>query len=216
MMNTIEECLNKVTETYTQKSYLQELKKARDEFFGFIGAVHEEDSFFEAYMNAFIEWYILERELLEHDLTPVRLFYKEHFKKFLESDQKLYNDLTKFRHSLYLVKKVSDQSLVLEDLHQNEKIKIESDFPTIVFSPNDVFEAILVPFQGQWKFLKTFFQHPTEVKSFIVKEMKAHQKADLKILLKLIFKFRRLRLKFDRYPYVSPTQIYTSEELSRA
>lgn len=212
---TLDECFNRVTEQFTQKAHSQELKRARQEFFGFIGAVHEEDSFFENYMNAFIEWYILERELSDKDLSPVRLFYKENFKNFTEEEQKAYNDLTKLRHSIYGVKKVTQNSLVLEDLYQNEKLKIESNFSTAAFNTGDIFEAILVPFQEQWFFLKTFFSHPTEVKSFIVKEMKKIQNSNPKVLLKTIFRFRRLRLKFDRYPYVSPAQIYTSEELNR-
>jgi len=213
---TFDEYLSRIIDTYTTKEYEHELIRAKKDFFGFIGTVHEEDSFFETYMTAFIEWYIFDRDMTDKDLPPVRLYYRYNFKNFTEEDQKIYNDFTKFRHSLFVAKKVTASTLVIHNLYEDKKISIENTFPTAGFNVGDIFDAILVPFQGQWAFTKTFFFHPQEVKSFIIKEVKKTRNLELNVLLKVIMRLRRLRLKMDRYPYVSPSQIYTPEEFNRS
>jgi len=214
-MITVDEYLGRIIEKYTAKEYSPELIKARKEYFDFIGPVHEEDPFFEAYMTAFIEWYVFDRDMTQKDLPPVRLYYRENLKHFTDEEQKIFNDLTKSRHSIFMVKKVTPSLLLLHDLFEDEKIKIEDNFPTVGFNLNDIFEAILAPFKGEWAFAKTFFTYPPEATKFITKEMKKIRPLEQKILLKTILRLRRLKLKCDRYPYVSPTQIYTLEEFNR-
>ncbi len=211
----LDEYLNRVIEEYTSRPYQAELQKAKAEFFGFIGSVHEEDPFYESYMAAFIEWYILDRELIGKDLAPIRLFYRDHFKTFNEEEQKVYNDLTKFKHSIFLVKKVTPSMLMLDDLFHHEKIKFENSIPTIAFNSGDIFEAILVPFRGDYTLTKTFFYHPPESKSFMTKEIKKMSNSDAKTWLSALMRFRRLKLKTERYPYVSAGQIYTREEFAK-
>ncbi len=214
-MITFEEYLSRVTDHYTSKEYEAELIKAKKEFFGFIGSVHEEDPFFENYMTAFIEWYIFARDMTHKDLPPIRLYYREQAQALSSEEKAIFEDFTKFRHSIFISKKVKPSLLVVLDLYTNEKVTIEHNFPAAGFNVGDIFEAILVPFRGQLTFTKTFFFHPQEVKRFIVKELKKIRKLEQKILLKVIMRFRRLRLKFDRYSHVDPSQIYTEEEFNR-
>jgi len=214
-MITFEEYLSKIIDHYTSKEYEPELLKAKKEFFGFIGSVHEEDPFFESYMTAFIEWYIFTRDMTNKDLPPIRLFYRDHTQALSPEEKSIYEDFTKFRHSIFITKKVKPSLLVIHDLYANEKITIEHHFPAAGFNTGDIFEAILVPFRGQLTFTKTFFFHPQEVKRFVVRELKKVRQLEQKILLKVILRFRRLRLKYDRYPHVPPAQIYTEEEFNK-
>ncbi len=214
-MVTFEEYLSRVTDHYTSKEYESELIKAKKEFFGFIGSVHEEDPFFESYMTAFIEWYIFARDMTNKDLPPIRLFYRDQAHTLSSEEKSIYEDFTKFRHSIFIAKKVKPSLLVVHDLYADEKITIEHNFPAAGFNTGDIFEAILVPFRGQLTFTKTFFFHPCDVKRFIVKELKKVRKLEQKILLKVIMRFQRLRLKYDRYSHVSPAQIYTEEEFNK-
>ena len=213
-MRTFDSYLTEIMDEFTSKAYEAELKKAKQEFFETTGPVHEDDAFYETYMTAFIEWYLFDRDLKNQDLPPVRLFYRNHLKQLSEEDQKVFNDFTKFRHSLFLVKKVSD-TVTLENLFDGEKIKIESYIPAAAFTKNEIFEAILVPYKNEWAFTKMFFVHPAECQKFIQKEMKKIRGLEYKILLKTLSQFRRLRLKLDRYPYVAPTQIYCLEEFQK-
>lgn len=214
-MPIFDEYLTKIIESYTARDYTLELQKAKKEFFGFIGAVHEEDSFYENYMTVFIEWYIFDRDLTHQDLPPVRLFYRNHYKSFNEEEKNIYSSFTKGRHSLFLAKKVKSSFIELSDLFRNEKIKIENQFPTAGFSTGDIFEGNLILFQGKYTFTRSFIFHPPEAKSFLTKEMKRIENLEPKILQKTLLRLKRLRLKYDRYPHVSPTQIYTLEEFNR-
>jgi len=166
-------------------------------------------------MTGFIEWYLFDRDLPNQDLPPIRLFYRKHFKEFSEEEKQIYSDFTKARHSIFIAKKVAPSVIHLLDLYRNEKLVIENNFPSAGFNTGDIFEAILISFQKKFYFTKSFFFHPPEVKSFITKEMKKIQNLEIKILQKSLMRFKRLRLKFDRYPHVNATQIYTTEEFSR-
>lgn len=214
-MIIFDEYLNRIIDEYTNKEYASEIQKARREFFGFIGSIHEEDSFYENYMTGFIEWYLFDRDMQNQDLPPVRLYYRKHFKEFSDEDKKIYNDFTKNRHSMFIAKKVGFSLIYLHDLYRDEKLEIENNYPAAGFSPGDIFEAILISFRGNFVFTKSFFFHPVEAKTFISKEMKKIQNLELKILQKTLMRFKRLRLKFDRYPHVSPHQIYNTEEFNK-
>lgn len=212
MTTLFDEYFNRITDEFASRDRVTELKRARKEFFDTIGAVHEEDLFFETYMTAFLEWYIFDRDLPEKDLPPVRLFYRNHFKEFSDEDKKIYNGFTKARHSLFFVKKVKEGLLVLRDLYNDEILKIESNIVVAGFKEGDIFDAILVPFQREWHFTKSFCFHPPEAKKFIFREMKKIKNLERKILMRTVLKFKKLRLKLERYPHVSVKQIYNEEE----
>lgn len=212
MITLFDEYFNRITDEFASRDQLTELKKGRKEFFDAIGAVHEEDPFFETYMTAFLEWYIFDRDLANKDLPPIRLFYRNHFKEFSDEEKKIYNDFTKFKHSLFFAKKVKEGLLVLQDLHNNETLKIEGNIVFSGFKNGDIFEATLVPFQGEWRFMKSFCFHPPEAKKFICKEMKKIKNLERKILTRTVLKFKKMRLKLERYPHVSAQQIYNEEE----
>jgi len=214
-MTTFDEYLSRITDAYTSTDYSKELSKARKEYFDFIGTVHEEDPFYESYMDAFMEWYLFARDLTDQDLPPVRMFYRTKVKEFSDEEKKIYSDFTKNRHTIFVAKRVTSSTIVLQDLFRNDKLKLENNFPTIGFNSGDIFEAILVPFNNQYMFTKSFVFHPAETKSFIVKEMKRIANLELNIMQKAMLRLKRLRLKFDRYPHVSPSQIYTTEEFNR-
>ncbi len=211
MITLFDEYLNRITDEFASRERVAELQKARKEFFDSIGTVHEEDPFFETYMTAFLEWYIFDRDLPEKDLPPVRLFYRIHFKEFSDEDKKIYNDFTKSRHSLFFVKKVKQGLLNLRDLHNDETLKIGSNIIVAGFKEGDIFDAILVPFQREWHFTKSFCFHPAQAKKFIFGEMKKIKNLERKILIRTILKFKKLRLKLERYPHVSAQQIYNEE-----
>ena len=214
-MRSFDEYLNRIIDEYTSKAYASEVKKARKEFFDAIGNVHEDDIFFETYMKAFTDWYIFDRDIAGQDLPPARLYYRKYFKDLSPEEKEIYKDFTKYRHSFFIVKKVTPTSLLLQDLFYNEKIKIENAVPTIGFTAGDIFESIIIPYQSHLMFTENIFSHPPETKSFIKKEMKKIQNLDTKILLKTLLKLKRLKLKCDRYPHVHPLQIYNPEEFNR-
>lgn len=208
-MLTFDGALNQIIDAFTTPEFYPEIQKARKEYFDTLGEVHEEDPFFETYMTSFVEWYIFDRDLSNHDLAPVKLFYRNHKDSFNESEKNIFGDFTKFRHSLFLVKKVSpSRGIQVEDLYDQVKFMVGSYVPSAIFSVGQIFEAIFVPFQGDWIVTKTFFNHPTEAKKLIIKEMKKIRNLDLKILAKTVMNFKRLRLKLDRYPHVPPQQVY--------
>lgn len=215
MTTLFDEYFNRVTDEFAGRDNLAKLKAGRKEFFDAIGAVHEEDPFFETYMTTFLEWYIFDRDLPDKDLPPVRIFYRNHFKKFSDDEKKIYNDFTKFKHSIFYVKKVRKDLLVLQDLYNDEVLKIESQGVLSGFKEGDLFDAILVPFKGMWHFTKSFCFHPADSKKFIFKEMKKIKHLERKILTRTILKFKKLRLKLERYPHVSVQQIYNEEEFNK-
>jgi len=215
MTTLFDEYLNRVTDEFASRNNISELKTGRKEFFDTIGTVHEEDPFFETYMTAFLDWYIFDRDFSGKDLPPIRLFYRNHFKELSDEEKKIYNDFTKFRHSLFYVKKIRKDLLALQDLYNDDILKIESHLVVSGFKEGDIFDAILVPFKGEWHFTKSFCFHPTEAGKFIFKEMKKIKHMEQKILMRTILKFKKLRLKLERYPHVSARQIYNEEEFNK-
>jgi len=204
-----EEYLDHVIETYTQGKFEQEVRKARSDFFQMTGTAFEEDPFYEERLDLFLEWYIFTRPLAAYDLPPVKLFYLEKEKELSDEERAVYHGFTQNVHSLYQLKKVRGDNLVLEDLFTGKQVTVVEK--KSMMTVGDVFEARLVPYHGTYYFGKGFCFHPPQTKSFIVKCINKIKHLDEDFKNKLLLDLAQMKLKHDRYPHIDVKYIYSFE-----
>ena len=73
----IYELLGKVMDFATSPEYEEEVKQAKEEFFGRTGQVYEDDEAFETRMTLFLEWYLFDRKINGSDQTPFDLLMSQ-------------------------------------------------------------------------------------------------------------------------------------------
>lgn len=113
------------------------------------------------------------------------------------------------RHGIFEFLKVKNGDVYIKDLLKNEKLVVKSSPWTTGFDSDELFEARLIPHDGNWIFTKGFCFHPVDAKKYILSEVKRHRKdPDLNpedALLKLV----KMRYKFERYRHVKIDMIYS-------
>ena len=205
-----EEYLDHIIEKYTQGKFEKEVRKAKSEFFEKTGTAFDNDSFYEERLNLFLEWYLFSRPLSGYDDPPVKLFYQEKQKELSPSEKEVYHGFTQVLHSIFQVKKVKKGELTLKDFFNNKDIKA-SESKTAILTEGDIFEARLIPFQGNYYFGSGFCFHPAQSKSFIVKCIRKVKNLENQFKDQLLLDLEKMRLKHDRYPHIDIKYIYSFE-----
>jgi len=210
----LQQYLERVLETFSKGEYYEEVKRAREDFFARVGKVAEGSDRFEGQMNAFIDWYLFDRPLDKSEVPPVKMFVFEHLDGVAdESDKLIYQDLTKSIHSLYELLKVKGNDIYVKDLFQSEKYIIEDSEIHAGFSKGDIFEGRLVKFRDKYSFGSSFIFHPTQCRSFIIKEIKKIRSLDVSHHLKLMHRLAMMRIKSEQYSHIDVKHIYTEQPL---
>lgn len=210
---SIKPYLDRVLETYTKGALYEEVKKARVEFCDRTGRVAEGAETFEHQMNGFLDWYLFDRPMDKHQISPVKLFVLEHINEIDPADREIFDDLTKSNHSLFELLKVKGEDVYVKDLFTGEKYIVEESDVNRGFTKGDVFEARLVKFRDRLVFGQSFVFHPSEVRSFILKQIKAIKYLDASQRLRLIHKLASMRLKTEQYSHIDVGHIYTENPL---
>jgi hypothetical protein len=209
----LQDHLDKILEVYSKGNYYEEVKLAKEEFFARVGQVAEGSDKFETQMNAFLDWYLYDRPLLKSEICPVKMFVFDHLKSVSQEEHDIYHDLTKSNHSIFELLKVKEGDVYLKDLFSGEKYIVEDSDINLGFTKGDVFEGRLIRFKDKLVFGSSFVFHPTDVKSFIVKEIKKVRSLDPKTHLKLMHRLAMMRIKSEQYTHIDVRHIYTESPL---
>lgn len=203
--------LDPVVEEFTTGEYYREVYEAKQEYFEKAGIVYEDDPDFEQRMCIFMDWYLFDRDLPGVDLPPMKYFFRLK-KDALSSDELgIYRDFCSTIHSLFRLKRraLFAKGFVVTDLFSNKSYTVNDSDLHQGFSRGDIFEARLIPFQGEFEFSRGFCFHPVEMASFILSEIKKVRYQDRGRQTKLILQLASMKLKHQRFQHIDVKHIYS-------
>ncbi len=202
--------LEPIIEDFTTGEYYREVYNAKQEYFEKAGIVYEDDPEFEQRMCIFMDWYLFDRDLPGVDLPPIKYFFRKNKDRFSSEELEIYRDFCSTIHSLFRLKRFSlrRRGLVIVDLFSSKTHMLHEADIQKGFAPGDIFEARIMPFQGAYEFSRGFCFHPSEVESFILKEIKKVRFQDKHRQTKLILQLAAMKLKHARFPHIDIRHIY--------
>ncbi len=205
--------LEPIIEEFTTGDYYREVYLAKLEYFDKAGIVYEDDREFEQRMCIFMDWYLFDRDLPGVDLTPVKYFFLKNKDSLTSENLNIYRDFCSTIHSIFKLKRFTwnRKSLVVLDLFSNQTHVVNDSELTKGFAPRDIFEGRIIHFKGNVEFSRGFCFHPSDMESFILKEVKKVRFQDKSRQSKLILQLASMKLKHIRFAHIDIKQIYKVE-----
>jgi hypothetical protein len=160
-----------------------------------------------------MDWYLFERDLPGVDLPPIKYYFRRNKDKFSSEELNIYRDFCSTIHSLFRLKRFTwnQKGLVVTDLFSNKTYTVMDSEINRGFTRGDIFEARIIPFKGSFEFSRGFCFHPTEMESFILREIKKVRYQDKSRQTKLILQLAAMKLKHLRFQHIDIRHIYTFE-----
>lgn len=211
MVQEFQECFDILIEEFSTGEFYRELFTAKQEYFMESGVVSEDDPDFENQMDIFMGWYLFDRPLQEHDLSPVKLYYRRNRDTLEPKALEKFYALTETVHSIFEMLKQKGDTLILREYCTRKKFEINDERYNLGFSKGDVFEARLIPNGKQFCFAAGFCFHPRESIRFIDSQIKKIRYQDLEQRNQLLLKLNQMKMKHLRYPHIDVSHIYTLE-----
>lgn len=210
------ELLDQMIEIFSEGSFEEEVKMAKEEFVQNFGILSSEDfTKQESYLFLFRDWYLFYWKLGKTQKTPMEMT-KEKSKFPLEARfQKPFENLFVSSHSLFALSKEKRKSFFFEDLFSGYKFEVLKDHFESFVVTDQIFEARLIPHESFYIFSNAFCFHPAEASSFILKEVKSKRKKEEELKYQLLYTLRKMRYQLDRYPHVGLNQVYSYESKLR-
>ena len=203
--------LQKLIGHFTTPDFSDELKAAKEEFFGNTGTLDEGKPHFNLRMHQFYEWYFITRPLKSYFKPPRIVCEEQRGLRLTEEDLQVLHILnTTHQHQLFEYLKTKDQHIILKNLLTGEKTQINSSQFIFGFDSREFFQARVVHINQEKYFLNSFCFHPESSQKFIQAELKIiRENPDLHIE-DLLLRLNKMRYKFEQYKHVKPEQIYTN------
>ncbi|MCO5143757.1 MAG: hypothetical protein M9962_11765 [Oligoflexia bacterium] len=209
MFERYQKAIDQIIEEYTTGDYFREIYEAKKDYFAQLGLVPEDDPDFDNQMDIFMGWYLFDRPLVKHEISPVNLYFRKARDQMSEEEIEVYNSLVNSRHSVFELLKIKNGCVVVRDLSNKEKLEVLDDTKMCGFSKGDVFQARLIPHQKSFLFAKGFCFHPKDASKFIEGQMKKIRADDHQQRIKILLKLGQMRNKIQRFPHIDSQHIYT-------
>jgi len=205
MQPLLKEHFLKALEIYTQGNHYDTLLEAKKEYFTITGQANDDDDDFEARMNSFNEWYVLQFISMRGTRTVISDYLIHN-----QVDDLLARSLSSVNYSLfeYVGKNFRGFDTLYDMLHDKKIIipKGES-LPSII--KDDIFVGRMLSYGDQNYLMSGLCVIPKEVRGILKKECKKIRKMknpseELKFLLKI----ESFKTKWIRYGHVDATKIF--------
>jgi hypothetical protein len=209
--------IGKMMQQFSTGDFLTEVNAAKKQFFESAGVFDEYSTDFEQKMSQFVDWFLFSRPFASQGSPPIKAARNGGLRLNLNPDEvNLLENLDQSRHSLFEFLKTKNSDVYLRDLFANEKLVLKNSAVTIGFEKDQIFEARLIPFQGNHVFTLSFCFHPPKATKYILKEIKRVRKIKNEEERQreketLIMKLFKMRYKFEQYRHVDIKEIYTNE-----
>ncbi len=205
MNQVLKEHFDKALGIYTTGVHYDTLLEAKKEYFEITGQANDDDDDFEARMNSFNEWYVLQFISKRGTRTVISDYLMNH-----PVDDTLARSLSGVNYSLfeYTGKSLTGHDVLYDMLH-DKKIKLPKawELPSII--KDDIFVGRVLTFQDSPFLMSGLCVIPKEVRGILKKECKRVRKLknpneELKFLLKI----ESFKTKWIRYGHVDATKIF--------
>jgi hypothetical protein len=205
MNQLLKEHFEKALGIYTTGVHYDTLLEAKKEYFEITGQANDDDDDFEARMNSFNEWYVLQFISKRGTRTVISDYLINN-----PVDDILAKSLTGVNYSLFEYTGKNFRGVdVLSDMLHDKKIKLtkNASLPSII--KDDIFVGRVLTYQDEHHLLSGLCVIPKEVRSILKKECKRVRKLknpneELKFLLKV----ESFKTKWIRYGHVDATKIF--------
>jgi hypothetical protein len=181
---------------------------ARREYEERRGKVHQDDELWEAWSDAFVEWFVVERVAPGHTVPLAALTLRE-LRDAGEAGPKtaVIAALVTSQRSLYEVRSMSRGHVELLDLLGGATFSVDEQRALHGVEVGDVAELRLVGVGGEVRFGRTFVYHPKAARAAIVERARAllGQGAARRDVIDHV---AHLRVQVTRYRHMPPARVY--------
>lgn len=206
------ESLQKLIGHFTTPDFADELKAAKEEFFGNTGTLDENRPNYNLRMHQFYEWYFITRPLRSYMKPPQNVCELQRGLRLTDEDRKTISILNQTQHHmLFEFLKTKDKHIQVKNLLTNEKMQINTSHFVFGFDSKEYFQARVIEINSEKFFLNSFCFHPESSQKFIQSEVKLIRANKDLNLEDLLLRLNKMRYKFEQYKHVRPEQIYTND-----
>lgn len=185
------------------------------------GEVHEDDRCYEPRMQAFFNWYLFDRrqgQAPDAD-RPIDRYLREKGAALKGEEKEILLGFTQSRLSLYayrgtngIFSRPKQGHVRVRDAFTGEDFDVAERRQMHGLEVGDLFEARLVPVDGEFQFATSFTFHPREVIRAIKREIKKRKKAGQPIDARgFCWELEKMALQGERFRNVTIHAIYNFE-----
>lgn len=190
---------------YTSGEHYETLLEAKEEYFILTGKLLEEDDDYEARMNGFNDWYLLNFVSRKDIRTPIKNYLLKY-----GVDEKVAQALLHVKHSLFeFLGEDSHKHVVVQDMISHKKHVISDAHLIPTFIKGDTFVGRMVTVDGQFYLMDGQTVLPKDVKQLLKKEAKRiGQFDDPHQELCFLFTLESLKTRWKRYGHIDAQKIF--------
>lgn len=209
---TFKQSLQKLIGFFTTADFADELKLAKEEFFGNTGTLDENRPHYNLRMHQFYEWYFITRPLHSYMKPPVTVCEQQRGLRLTEEDLQTISIINNtHQHLLFEYLKSKNEMIHVKDLLSTKKMEVHNSNFVFGFDSKEFFQARIVEIEAKKYFLNSFCFHPESAQKFVQNEVKELQKNKDLSLEDLMLRLNKMRYKFEQYKHVKPEMIYTND-----
>ncbi|MBI3991843.1 MAG: hypothetical protein HY342_01110 [Candidatus Lambdaproteobacteria bacterium] len=191
--------------------YNTEMSTAKREFEQMAGPIFATDRGYDARINSFHNWYILDRTLRFNAKTPLTYFLEYNANSLSPSELGEYRALQENTHSVFQLSRLTRFHTHLVDLISGARFKVEGVEDTGTLDRGALFNARLFCHGGKYYLSNYFIMHPAEVTRQVRKRAKRLRKeqADPK---QFLFRLLLYQSRWEQYKQMDVEAIYRLAE----
>ncbi len=194
----------------TEARFKDDVSAAHEAFFARTGgAVFEDDKSIEQRLASFLDWYVFDRPRPPSGATPAAEFLELFAGEIHPSELPIYRGFCETVRGLFELRGLPKAARVtVREACSGLQYKVTERRALAGLARGDLFEARLVPFQGEHYFSASFCFHPRAVRKAILAEVKRRRKAGSCDPGSLLDQLLTMALKYERYRNVAVEAIY--------
>jgi len=176
VLNIYQKCFDNLMAVYSGDEYYEEIKSAKSRFVEKWFKLSEGDPNHEARLQQFYDWYIYDRPLSRVNKTPIEHYLSQDIDGISESEKELYDAMAGTLRSIFNIKKIKKDMLILQDLVDRKKYRLVNCDFNVIFKPDLIIDGRLIFTKRGPILSKGFCLHPEGSSKYIKKQMKIVRK----------------------------------------
>ena len=193
---------------FSTGKYRKQIEKARTEFFGLSGVIHEDSPIYAERIKLFLDWYVFDRELDDEDLTPAQFFYDIHVKEFSAEEASFHKGILNFISTLFIVKSNAHSYVKVMDMFTGSVYKAHDMNIIDLVNKGDVFQGRLLKVDNKMIFSNGFCFHDQDARSYIEAEIKKIKNMPKQYHQSFMMRLAFMKVKSTEYDHVPIKDIY--------
>jgi hypothetical protein len=198
--------LDRLASRYGDGPFLEEVARAREDYFAQAGKVFEDDGdLYEQRMAAFWEWFVVERPLQDGASPVMQALAEEGTWSAVE--RRVLAGIATSHRSIFDVAAVEGHQILVEDVIAGARFSVCERRSTIGFEVGDLLEARLVWDGKEVVFAKTFLFHPRDAREQVLDVVDTGL-ARGESREAIMFHLSRLHVRWHRHGHVAAARVY--------